>query len=507
MNNRERIGPFLQQRTIEDVVLRRIDRTILQERLSLAMPIIVDSLRMTPLVDEHATWENAPNTIRTMYLRILPYMQENLDEHFIDHLGFSAGYAREIVKQLTNDTCSDDVLNQIESLLLLHDISTVFVGDRYRRDYLGDFILKKAGIKETYLARFDSVLRTIGLEKSSIDSSWDLTLWQQIMTISDNLGKFEDRVPFPVGKPFTIERLRKTIQDIHEKENRTHHIWLTPARGEKARLGSGDIPYQVIFEAYTLLETMGVNFDTVRKNALEYIITDVGDWRNEAKQLRRRILDGRKRKDQLFFDPRRETIIFDLGNTLFTVDDEGFYRKTAQALGVMSDEGQKAIRQYIQEHVGSIYGTDDDQEFLEGLYGVAFKFNTHTTMPEDSTKARSVLQHPELYTPRKEMQQLVIDLQRQGKTLGVLSDLIYALVPVLQAALKKHYPQIHLEDADFSSITRASKRDNTSWPYLRIAHRLGSIPTQCLFLDDVAAYRTIAKEIGMVTIDPNIIYV
>jgi putative hydrolase of the HAD superfamily len=91
------------------------------------------------------------------------------------------------------------------------------------------------------------------------------------------------------------------------------------------------------------------------------------------------------------------------------------------------------------------------------------------------------------------MVELIGDLAAQGRTLGLLSNIIEDLVPVFEA---RHGEWLaHFTALTYSCQIGVAKPDHRA--YEIAAARLGVEPRDCVFLDDTEANVLAAREVGM----------
>jgi putative hydrolase of the HAD superfamily len=91
------------------------------------------------------------------------------------------------------------------------------------------------------------------------------------------------------------------------------------------------------------------------------------------------------------------------------------------------------------------------------------------------------------------MVELIGELAGQGRTLGLLSNIVADLVPVFEA---RHGAWLsHFATLAYSCDTGVAKPDHRA--YEIVAERLGVAPRDCLFIDDREVNVVAAREVGM----------
>jgi putative hydrolase of the HAD superfamily len=91
------------------------------------------------------------------------------------------------------------------------------------------------------------------------------------------------------------------------------------------------------------------------------------------------------------------------------------------------------------------------------------------------------------------MVDLVAELAAQGRTLGLLSNIVADLVPIFEA---RHGGWLkHFATLAYSCDLGVAKPDRRA--YEIVAERLGVAPRECLFIDDNETNVLAARELGM----------
>jgi putative hydrolase of the HAD superfamily len=180
---------------------------------------------------------------------------------------------------------------------------------------------------------------------------------------------------------------------------------------------------------------------------------------------------------------RIDSVIFDWGGVLIDDPAPGLMQYCAQALAVSEENYIKAHNKFAANFQKGLIGEDTFWERICGELKVPTpKVNS---LWADAFKAA--------YAPREDMFSLAARLRKNGCKTALLSN---TEAPAMQFFYQLQYDMFDVLVFSCAEGTRKPEREI----YELTIQRLGSRPSQSVFIDDKAEYITGAKEAGLNTI-------
>lgn len=495
---------------------RLIDNTERKRREAQMLKILQTGFADTPFVNPTQPWLEIVDgevknptlkKMQNMLLELVPLMQDRIDEHYIDHLAYSACLGEAIEQQLRQtgiDTGYEP--GEVTPLFLIHDLTTMITGHYARKDIYFDILWNSLGLRPDLREKLDPVLEIIDFKGKNPHIR--RTLAERIHNYADNLGKFqgnkprgEDQTPPLDEKSFTVfinDRFKNFYGKNSSSGPTEPSLYPTTTRGLQRinRQGRGKKNLDLIKISIRNLKSKGLNLDAITHTALEKLDShEWVEWRTQMKETRLSTFSKRKESDPNVFNPTISGYLFDVGETLLTnTTNEALANAVATSLQVKYE----LVLAYINEHAGEYTDQQDDSEFIFGLYDYLGK-----KRPESLDQARKPWIHPEMYAVMPDMQELVAIAIKQEKRIGGFSNCIATLIPVVKEAIRRQYPDFPIENILFSAEEGTKKSSGNTEPYQLAADKL-SLPTErCISFDDFEQYREDARSTGMLAIKTN----
>lgn len=414
---------------------------------------------------------------RAFLLEGAKYAHPFVDGHYPEHLVIAGIYARKLAEQVGSPE-----LDKYEAEAMggyMHDCGRLIVPHRYLRTNLIEQILfNDLGVRMDAIKKLPSVPAILGIvTEPNIRSMNDVKIAPRILDVADNLGKRN-----PDGSFFTIEQMRVYVHDSTKRY--TGMVWASEVMGREAQMtGRPGFNSQLVLDEISWLEELGVDFDRLRNDvAAEFFTRGHQDWivafKNAQECLDRRV-------DEKLGRPPIDKVVFDIGGVLFDDADERLFEAMAEKLRVDSGVVKQAI-------LGSL---EDGMVNKEGEEGYLKRFWQDLGLPFPGVAdANAVFNCPEIYKPVEGMQDLVKKLQANPNIqVGLLSDAVLPLAPVIREAVTKYFPGIGQGQILISSEEGFAKRGEGAQAFRNMMTRWGIDGERVLFVDDREGYAFAAR--------------
>lgn len=447
---------------------------------------------ITPLVEERDWKEEDIAPLRQVFVQSAPLWHQNVFPSYAEHILIASLYADEIAKSLNDPSINPA---EAQALGLMHDFGKLVIPHEYlRTDIFENLWLKKLRVRPDQLGKFYNISGVLGISilgSNVVNSVYQMSNWQIIEDVADNLGKRNAD-----GSMFTIEQFQKHASG--QPKRYAGGVWPSQRRGLKALAPIEDGGQNKQFETIQLtideIETLkkkGVNLETVKQRVEQRFLEP------ENQKFLYAMWDGQEsldpQTDEKLKRPSIETVVLDIGGVLWHDADPGLIEGLSRHFSVTPEQVNQAFKDLVPTGQA---GELSEQEFLQKFYEYM-----GTQCPSDLDLARSPFEQRDIYRVMEGMPEIVQQLaENPDLDLWVYSGIIPPLTKVAYEELLKAYPMLDSDKILFSCDQKAPKTDSSGKGYKVVLNKIaqskegGTIdPSSVLFIDDKQDYTTRAR--------------